>query len=77
LIRFMWDMVSKGVVPTMNVYYHSPYSFLKNSMKRPSVDYLLSVSREHQKIFAKSNIRLFSYGADRHCMDWEAFRQMI
>lgn len=77
LIDFMWQCYDKEIMPTMNVYYDSPHSELYLKKKRPSKEYLYKVSREHQKIFAKSNMRLFSYGADRHCMDWEAYRQMI
>jgi len=77
LMQFMKDIVSEGIMPTMNIYYHSPYSKMANKGKRPSVAYLYDVGRLHQDLFAKSNIRLFSYGADRHCIDWEAFRQMI
>lgn len=78
LIAFMWKMFKNyRIMPTMNIYYNSPYSLLNNKKKRPSVRYLYEVSKAHQEIFVKSNIRLFSYGADRHCLDWEAFRQMI
>ena len=78
LIAFMWKIFRKyRIMPTMNIYYNSPYSLLNNKRKRPSVDYLYEVAKAHQEIFVKSNIRLFSYGADRHCLDWEAFRQMI
>lgn len=77
LMQFMREVVSEGIMPTMNIYYHSPYSQMGDKGKRPSVNYLYDVARLHQELFAKSNVRLFSYGADRHCLDWEAFRQMI
>jgi bacteriochlorophyllide c C-7(1)-hydroxylase len=77
LINFMKEMIKDEIMATMNIYYNSPYSILNNKKTRPTKEYLYNVTKMHQEIFAKSNMRLFSYGADRHCLDWEAFRQMI
>lgn len=78
LINFMQKMAYRyRIMPTMNIYYNSPFSLMNKKRKRPSASYLYDVAGIHQDLFVKTNIRLFSYGADRHCLDWESFRQMI
>lgn len=76
LIDFMRQMVKKGVMISLNVFYPAPYSRLQNR-KRPSVDLIYDIVKEQQKIFKDYNMIPVVPGSYRHGLDFEAYRQMI